>query len=233
MPTTKSDAFYQLAKDGGLWLCELVAKSFTKSPKAALVSQALSEALYNLQMLPKIIMVESKDPNKISYAVVHSFLQKNQNINLSEEKFEEKYAFSIEELKNIAKGKIPLSYPRLLNESKEIGNYVKKLETAGAAEKLTERSIKKIQSSGQTPIFCGHTPLKSPCVYLNHIHLDTGAGKANKAGIQRKLSAINTQTGEIHQVNADFPEIKIEPRDYAKRLEKALEKGEKIPDINR
>jgi hypothetical protein len=42
---------------------------------------------------------------------------------------------------------------------------------------------------------------------------------------------INTKTGELHLVNADFPEIKVEPKDYAKKLEKALEKGDKLPSI--
>jgi serine/threonine protein phosphatase 1 len=231
MPTTRSDAFYQLAKDGGLWLCELVAKSFTKSSKAPLINQALSEALYNLQSLPKIILVEAENPKKTNYMVVHSFLLKEQKLDPSDPDFESNAMYSLEELKAIANGKRPLQFPKLLNEGKHVGYHIKKLDAEELAEKLTPSSLEEIKSIGQTPIFCGHTPLKHPSIFLNHIHIDTGAGKENKGDIQRKLSMINTKTGELHQVNADFPEIKVEPKDYAKKLEKALEKGDKLPSI--
>jgi len=123
--------------------------------------------------------------------------------------------------------------PKLLNESKHVGNYLKKLdgENSQSLEKLTQEVFQDLSTQNAVPVFCGHTPLRHPAIFKNHIHLDTGAGKENKEGFQRKLSIINTSTGELHQVHADFPELKIEPKDYAKKLEKALEKGDKIPVI--
>jgi serine/threonine protein phosphatase 1 len=224
MPTTKADAFYQLAKDGGLWLCELVAKTFTKSPHAPQVSQALANALYNIQNLPKIIIV-GDDKNK--YMVVHSFLLKNEKLAPSDPKFPLKSIYSELDIEEIALGQAQLPAPKLLNENKLVGAYLKKLDSELLLENV---DIEELEIN-PCPIYCGHTPLSKPTTFYGHTHLDTGAGKPDREGIKRKLTMINTKTKEIYQTKASYPELQIEPRDYAKRIERALEKGEKLPSV--
>lgn len=233
MPTTKADAFYQLAKDGGLWLCELVAKSFTKSPQAKLVAQALADGLFNIQNLPKIIIVGSE---KNKYIVVHSGLLKSEKLPPTDPNFVSKSLYSELELEEIAIGQAQLINPKLLNESKLIGQYLKKLDAQPNTEPSQTNPTANTNPTTNTnpypcPVYCGHTPLSKPTELFGHIYLDTGAGKEDQENIKRKLTIINTKTGEIFQTKAGFQEPQIEPRDYAKRLEKALEKGEKIPSI--
>jgi serine/threonine protein phosphatase 1 len=225
MPTTKADAFYQLAKDGGLWLCELVAKSFSKSPQAPLVTQALADALFNIQNLPKIIVVGD---DKSKFIVVHSALLKSDKLQPNDPKFESKCLYTELEIEEVAIGQAQIASPKLLNESKHIGQYLKKLDLEGALNNLNPKDFDNLTSC---PVYCGHTPLTSPTSFLNHIHMDTGAGKEDREGVKRKLTLIETKSKEIFQTKASYPEPRIEPRDYAKRVEKALEKGEDLPSI--
>lgn len=224
MPTTKADAFYQLAIDGGLWLCELVAKSLSKAPQAPLITQALADALYNIQNLPKILIVGS---DKEKYIVVHSGLLKSDKLPASDEKFQAKSLYTELEIEEIALGQAQLTNPRLLNESKLMGLHLKKLDTSHSLPKLETETIE----TQDCPIYCGHTPLSNPTVFYGHTHLDTGAGKEDREFLKRRLTMINTSTKEIYQSRASFPEPQIEPKDYAKRIEKALEKGEKLPSL--
>lgn len=217
MPTANTDAFYQLAKDGGLWLCELIAKSFLKAPEAKLVSQALSDALFSIQSLPKILIVGE---GKSRYHLVHAALLKNENLRPDHPDFAKKCLLSAEELDRIAAGEIPLENPRLLNGSKWLGAHIKAGEKQGVTSPLN-----------QPPTFCGHTPLKHPASFLNHYHLDTGAGKPDKPNLERKLTAIHVGSGQIYQTPAGQPEPKIEPRDYARKIGKALTKGKEIPPL--
>jgi serine/threonine protein phosphatase 1 len=228
MPTTKADAFYQLAIDGGLWLCELVAKTFAKSSKASLVSQALSEALYDIQNLPKVLLVGE---GKEKYIVVHSFLLKNDKLSPEDPKFASKCLFTDLELEEIALGQAPLSNPKLLNESKLVGQYLKKLDSESRINNLNTPTEFNYTSKphGSPKIFCGHTPLSKPMEFLGHIHIDTGAGKEDKIQVKRYLTAIDVSTGELFQAKASCPELKIQPKDYAKKIEKAIEKGHEIP----
>jgi serine/threonine protein phosphatase 1 len=232
MPTTKADAFYQLAIDGGLWLCELVAKSFTKSPQAPLVSQALSDALFNIQNMPKIIIV-GEEKNK--YIVVHSGLIKSEKLPPTDEKFSSKCLYSELEIEEISLGLNQLANPKLLNESKIVGNYLKKLDSQKKLDSLDqlnhfENSLSE-NSQIDCQIYCGHTPLSAPTKFLNHTHLDTGAGKADREHFKRKLTMIDTKSEQLYQTKASFPEPVIEPKDYAKKVEKALAKGESLPNL--
>lgn len=251
MPTTKADAFYQLAVDGGLWLCELVAKSLTKSPLAPLVSQALADALYNLQNLPKIIIVGEAESK---YIVAHAGLIKNDKVPPQDPKFNTKTLFSELEIEEIALGQAQIPNPKLLNESKILGAHIKKIDMEATQAGLDSNELNRLfnpnpltplsplsplsplaslpATSFSCPVFCGHTPLSKPLAYLNHVHLDTGAGKPDKENIKRRLTMINISSKEIFQTRASFAEIHIEPRDYAKKVEKAIEKGKEIPSPN-
>lgn len=234
MPTTKADAFYQLAVDGGLWLCELVAKSLTKSPLAPLVSQALADALYNLQNLPKVVIVGDKESK---YIVAHAGLIKNDKIAAQDPKFSTKALFSELEIEEIALGQAQIPNPKLLTESKLLGAIVKRIDGEAVQNGLDSSDINKLFNQNpitnpSCPVFCGHTPISKPLAYLNHIHLDTGAGKPDKEGIKRRLSMIDISSKEIFQTRASFAEPEIEPKDYAKKVEKAIEKGKAIPPPN-
>jgi serine/threonine protein phosphatase 1 len=228
MPTTKADAFYQLAIDGGLWLCELVAKSLTKSPLAPLISQALADALYNLQNLPKIIIVGE---GKSKYIVTHSCLLKTDKISPQDPKFFDKAIYSELEVEEVALGQAQILNPRLLNESKILGSYVKKLDNENKLQELSSNTLNLLLNNqvDNCPVFCGHTPLSKPTAIANHIHLDTGAGKADKDGLKRKLTMVDTKNLTIIQTKAGHAEPQIEPKDYAKKVEKAIERGEAIP----
>lgn len=217
-PSTSQDAYYRLAKDGGLWLCELVAKSFSNQPHAASINLALSEALANLTNIPKILVIGE---GKERYHIVHSFLIKNESKHPDHPDFKTQCLLTKEEIDEVCRGEKILEYPSLLSHSKHVGAFVKN---------LPEENTRFYPPAPNQPItFCGHTPLKNPKTFLGHVHLDTGAGKPDRDGVKRKLTAINVNTGDIFQVHASCPEPPIEPKDYAKKVGKALEKGKPIP----
>ena len=176
--------------------------------------------MQNIQTLPKILVVgEGKD----RYHVVHSFLLKNEDLQPDHPSFVRQCCLSAKEIDAIARGEAPLVNPRLLTDSRLVGSYLKTLDAAGEAPPDL--------STTEPPAFCGHTPLRSPVKFLNHFHLDTGAGNPDKPGHARKLTAIDVKSGEIVQVRASQPELKIEPKDYVRAIGKALAAGEAIPEL--
>jgi serine/threonine protein phosphatase 1 len=232
MPTTKTDAFYKLASEGGLWLCELVAKSFSASPKAPLVNQALAVAYHNLQGLPAILLVgndhELTDPRSSNknkaFIVAHAGLIR------SEEKSSKGFPilWEPEEILAASEGKLPLTSPYLLHESKALGSKVKEMEAEGRLDPLSPETIAEHLPPR---VFCGHTPLSKPRLACDHFHLDNGAGKEDRGEVKRHLAMVNVSSGEIWRTRANHPEIRIEPKDYARRVAKALEKGLEIPPL--
>jgi serine/threonine protein phosphatase 1 len=225
LPSKNHDAFYKLATDGGLWLCELVAKAVSTSKKAPLINQALSAALVNMQALPKILIVGE---GKSRYHVVHHFLLKDDSHKPTDSNFKKTCSLSSKEIDEIALGKKILEKPWLLNESKHVGSHVKTIKQ----EKRPENHWDESQLwEGEPLTFCGHTPLKDPMVFLNHFHVDTGAGKPDKEDMIRKLSMVDIKTGEIFQERAGYPELKISPKDYAKEVGQAIQKGKEPPTL--
>ena len=230
MPTTKTDAFYKLAADGGLWLCELVAKSFSSSPKAPKVTQALADAFRNIQQLPTILLVGSNpeltDPRAANknkaFIVVHAGLVRSEDIAKGQGLWDAK------DILEAAAGNRPLSNPALLYESKSLGTIVKEMEAEGKLEALCADTIK---DHLPPRIFCGHTPLSRPRLAFGHFHIDNGAGKEDRGERKRHLAMVDVESGEIWRTRANHPEIKIEPKDYARRVSKALEKGLEIPPL--